>query len=513
VDVGLESRGSAADLQEWLKRHAFALSREGQLIYQRPQASAQWIELKREWDLFAQAQNAEDVHPWIPNLAGFFVFHAAADQRLALLGQSGPYDPLTEAPTDPLQVLFARPDLEQRLREASEEAFGVGLVLSKIWGTPLRLHVGECAVEPSLPPSQEYISQMQALPLASEQGDGIRSFIGLMLAINASGFPVLLVDEPEAFLHPPQARLLGRKLVADAAADTQVFVATHDRDILQGVLEAPSREVTVIRLVRQGNENLAAVLSPDRMREIWADPLLRYSNVLEGLFHKGVVVSEADSDSRFYSAVLDASRESAQLAPHDLLFTQAGGKQRIPTVVRALTSLSIPVAVTSDFDLLREDQPLREIVELMNGSWADIETDLRMLRSGVDSLGAAPPVEAVRADLNEILDEADGPRLAREESLRIRAATRLSDGWQQAKRGGLAVLPQGDTATAGTRLLNTLKRWSIFIAPVGELERWEPDIESHGPRWVSSVLQHRRHETPTHGADTFIGEVAGALES
>ncbi|HSC21203.1 MAG TPA: AAA family ATPase [Solirubrobacterales bacterium] len=501
------------DLQEWLKQHSFALNREGQLIYQRPQAGAPWAELKREWELVEQVQNGGGEQPRFPQLAGFFVFHAAADQRLALLGQSAPYDPLTEAPTDPLQVLFARPDLEERLRKASEEAFGVGLVLSKIWGTPLRLHIGECDLEPSLPPSQEYIDQIQALPLASDQGDGIRSFIGLMLAINASGFPVLLIDEPEAFLHPPQARLLGRKLVADTADQTQVFVATHDRDILQGVLEVPSREVTVIRLVRQGDQNLAAVLSPDRMREIWADPLLRYSNVLEGLFHKGVVVSEADSDSRFYSAVLDASREAEQLAPHDLLFTQAGGKQRIPTVVRALASLSIPVAVTSDFDLLREDQPLQEIVELMNGSWTDIETDLRMLRSGVEDLGAAPPIEAVRADLNEILDEADGPRLARQESQRIRAATRLSDGWQQAKRGGLAVLPQGDTATAGTRLLATLKRWSIFIVPVGELERWEPDIENHGPRWVSSVLQNRRHEAPTQGADAFIAEVAHALET
>ena len=42
------------------------------------------------------------------------------------------------------------------------------------------------------------------------------SFMGLMVAVITANFPLIIVDEPEAFLHPPQARLLGRKLATNA---------------------------------------------------------------------------------------------------------------------------------------------------------------------------------------------------------------------------------------------------------------------------------------------------------
>src|SRR5207249_11934000 len=175
--------------------------------------------------------------PYAPNIGGFLAFHAAADSRLQLVQGSGTYDPVNDAPSTPIQALFARPDLEEQLSDAAFEAFGEHVTLSRIWGASLELHVGSTDIAPNIVPQPDYIADIQALPQVQTQGDGVRSFIGLMLALITAQFPIVLVDEPEAFLHPPQARLLGRKLASDIPAGTQVFVATHSADVLQGLLD------------------------------------------------------------------------------------------------------------------------------------------------------------------------------------------------------------------------------------------------------------------------------------
>ena len=67
------------------------------------------------------------------------------------------------------------------------------------------------------------------MPRLDQQGDGMKSFMGLLLNIVASAYPVVLVDEPEAFLHPPQARLIGRMLGDEKDPGAQVLVATGQK--------------------------------------------------------------------------------------------------------------------------------------------------------------------------------------------------------------------------------------------------------------------------------------------
>jgi predicted ATPase len=66
----------------------------------------------------------------------------------------------------------------------------------------------------------------------------MKSFLGLLLNILVSSYLFVFVDESEAFLHPPQARLLGRMLGEDKGAHNQVFIATHDSDVLTGLLDS-----------------------------------------------------------------------------------------------------------------------------------------------------------------------------------------------------------------------------------------------------------------------------------
>src|SRR5690625_5482020 len=94
------------------------------------------------------------------------------------------------------------------------------------------------------------ISQYQIL---DDQGDGYKSFAGVILSLLLSKNRVVLLDEPEAFLHPAQARQLGYWIAEHSTEiDGQIIVATHNSNFLSGIL-ASSQEVDIYRLNRDGD--------------------------------------------------------------------------------------------------------------------------------------------------------------------------------------------------------------------------------------------------------------------
>lgn len=507
-EVAFRRDGSSDELVEWLADTSFSRIRRDpphqQQIREFRRASAGWtIEggLRSDW-------TSEPL--FFGNLLPFLHFYAAADSRLGLISGSGPYDPVNDAPGHPMQVLFAEPELEQLLSETAYEAFGTKLTLSQGLGINFDLYMGELEIEPTLRPNPDYVNALQQLPSLGGQGDGIRSFMGLMIALITAKFRVIIVDEPEAFLHPPQARLLGRKLATTAPEATQVIVATHSLDVLHGLLDPVDATVTVVRIVRDGDVNRAAVLQPDDLRAIWADPLLRYSNVLQGLFHRGVVLAESDADCRFYTAVLDELHRDEGRPPHDLLFVQSGGKHRFPLVIQALSAVAVPVTAIADIDVLNDAALLRSIVEALGADWGPIEPLWRRATTPIEQMGRAPRLADIRQEVMDALDR-EGDRLSTEGSERLRELTRVESGWARVKKGGTAILNQGDPARFMSDLIDALKEVGLYVVPVGELERWVVEVGGHGPAWVAEVLKQRLHEAPNLAARGFMRDVAASF--
>ncbi len=501
--VEVAASGSEAEFSDWFEARATRVHHQAsEPMFQRlglgPISLSQ---LRSEW-----TRHLAGIPAMHFDLTGVFVFYAAAEGRLALAnGGVQPHDPTSAGPASPLQALCADEALERRISELTQEAFRVPVTLGRVIGSSLSLRLGEVSSEPTVVPTVDYLSELQQLPLLEQQGDGFRSYVGLLLAIVTGQFPLVLVDEPEAFLHPPQARLLGKRLITEGPPDTQIVVATHSVHILQGLLDARGRPATVARLVRKGEANHVAVLEPEDLRELWADPILRYSGVLEGLFHRGVVVTEGDADSRFYAAVLDAI-DDEQMMSNDLFFTQAGGKARLPVIARALRAVSVPVAVIADFDVLRDEKELVSIVEALAGSWDEFEPLWRQMKSPLDQMGSAPSVMSVKEEIENVLSDASGT-LSRALSDKVRSAVRLTSGWEAAKRAGISAVPQGAPAASARKLLAALREIGLFVVPVGELERWVPDVPGHGPRWVSDVLEADRHREDAHQPREFVSAI------
>ena len=87
-----------------------------------------------------------------------------------------------------------------------------------------------------------------------DASDGVQAFVRIMCAVLYEDYKTILIDEPEAFLHPPLARKLGYQLAANLRSNGSLFASTHSPDFLMGCLQA-STEVRVVRL--EGTSNNA----------------------------------------------------------------------------------------------------------------------------------------------------------------------------------------------------------------------------------------------------------------
>jgi hypothetical protein len=145
-----------------------------------------------------------------------------------------------DPPSHPLQVLHVDRAKFGELARVMKRLFGIDLFLDTV-GQNFYLRLGEPGVSPYTVDTYdpEYDNAVAALPELQSQGDGIRAVLGLLLPLISSLHPLVLIDEPEAFLHLPQARIIGREIGKQAKGKgSQVIIATHDKNILQGVIES-----------------------------------------------------------------------------------------------------------------------------------------------------------------------------------------------------------------------------------------------------------------------------------
>lgn len=499
----------SGDFGTWLQSRSPHRIREGAAEYR----VSGWGDVNHE-NILAQWNNQVGLGP----ITELFVLFADGATRLTAGDAQGSIDFANDIPSHPVQRAYLDVELEGQLDTMSRAAFGLGVTVDRYGGAMISLRLGERPefVHEQGVPTREYLSALRLLPTLQEQGDGVRSYLGLLLFVLAGKYSIILVDEPEAFLHPPQARRLGG-ILAEPRHSQQAFIATHSTDIVQGALEAQAT-TTIIRVTRDGGGNHLAVLPSDAVRELWSDSILRYSNVLDGLFHDAVVVCESDSDCRYYSALLDGTRAvppaGGQPTPEpQLLFTHCGGKARLATVVTALRGVSVPVVVIADFDLLRDFADVERVVRSLGGDPEEFRQDVKVVSDALSS--DVKPLRRItlRDEFIRKIDEPEGELVDQREADQLRSLLRPESGWDKAKRAGIAAVPQGDASSACMRLLANLATVGVLVVPVGELERFAPEVSSHGPQWVSSVLERGLHAEPSAAAAEFSESIRRATRA
>lgn len=448
----------------------------------------------------SQIANAWGQNGGISQIANTICLYLDAASRLTLVGNGGIYDVHLQGPSSIPQRVYASRELEERISQLTMRAFGAPFTVNRYGGGTINLHLGKVSTPETLPPSSaEYLTEINALPYWQDQGDGMRAFLGIALSVVTSDCPLILIDEPEAFLHPPQARILGRVLTELRARDSQIIVATHSSDIIDGITSAADAptEVSIARLTRpESNSNRVAQVSAETIRELYDDPLIKHYNILDGLFSTGVVLCEADSDCTYYRAVLGTIEKlgngvsAESISPH---FAHCGGKARLPKAVKALKSANVPVVCAVDLDLLQNDSEFEALVTAFGGSPADYTAWRNDITSAVMQYSKRPSRVAARAVVNAIFDAKTSAELTSAEIGKIRDAVTGISGWKEAKKHGRGFF-SGQAVSSFDKLDEMLRTLGIYLVREGELERFHPGISADNKSvWLRQVLETGRY--------------------
>jgi predicted ATPase len=511
--IEISHSGTTGDAWAWLEKHATTDGSGTEMRALLPDASQAIPARNIGFILDTVNQNG------LQGLNDFLVFYGDAWQRLSNIRAAEIRDSFDSPPTAPLHILQDNQDLFAELCDISKEVFRVPLTLDRL-SKAVNLRVGETKV--SAPPidgiTAEYRDALASLPRLTEQGDGMKSLLGLLIPLITSTYQIVFIDEPEAFLHPPQAAALGRILGEQARSKgLQIILATHDRNFLSGVLES-SAPVSIVRLDRpiQG-ATTASQLNVDDLKSMWEDPVLRYSNVLDGLFHRLAVLAEGDRDCRFYQAALSeyATKNNLPFPPGDVLFIPSGGKDNLRRLVKILRSAHVPVIATPDLDVLNNRETLKALVASSNATWSDIERDYETatapFRQARDVVQVAHVLAALRGAFSGREEERFTTHVRQEFMAQVRAK---ESPWASLKRFGVRAF-QGESAQAAQRLIEKLDRVGIVLVEVGELEGFAHALGvAKGAAWLPAALDagaHRNRDAQDHVARLLSAGVATPL--
>lgn len=418
------------------------------------------------------------------NLTNGFVKKIGADDRLKICAQQNSIA-FGEQKTKPQHILYDDEALMTKICGLFKRAFGKDIMFDFRGGKSLPIHVGE------LPTadvgidrvSDPYVLAVRKNPLLDQQGDGMKSYAGIIFEAVVANRDVTLIDEPEAFLHPPQMRRLGETLAAEVRG--QLIVATHSSDIMRGFLEGTRGSVRILRIRREGDVNLVSEASSTIIKELWEKPELRYSNALEGIFHEQTIVCEDDSDCRLINSVADHISTSTTQQWQDTAYVPSGGKHGIPKIASVLRKIGVPVKAVFDIDFLSERGLVESVVEAFGGQWDEIKPIWSRVDAAVRSGIKAKTIPEIKQEIVVILEKSRADDLPKGDVIE---AMKQGKPWAEVKKYGMRGIPKGDAQRDYNVLRDKLEEIGIFLIPVGEIESFCPEIGLHGPAFVTQLL-------------------------
>ena len=397
-----------------------------------------------------------------------FTLRLDGTNRLNLLNQQ-PAGDLLKTPTNHLSHLFINNNLRIQLRKIIFDAIGKYFVVDPTNIGNLRVKLSE----------REPISERQekgwekdsvdfhakAFPIESAS-DGVKAFVGILSTLIAGDPKITLIDEPEAFLHPALANILGKEIGKTLReSKKRLFVSTHSSTFLMGCIQS-SVKLNIVRLTYKNDIPTARLLPQENILHLMRHPLLRSTGVLNGLFYESVVVCEADSDRAFYQEINERLlAENDERGINNCLFINAQNKQTVWDIVKPLRELGIPTVGIVDIDVLKEGGSV--FTKLLDGSY-------------IPTLNHQS-FQTQRQSILKLFNES---------------------GKDMKRENGIQIL-EGENYEACENFFEQLKEYGVMIVKNGELESWLKDLgaTSHGSTWLINIFQ-KMGENPL--ADDYI---------
>ncbi len=487
----IKKYGSAEDFQKYLDAHASKVGNGTNLSY-----GGLGYNIHHTHVPFFDRKTDQHI------ISPFFCMRIGTESRIVGGNSAEPIALFQTPPTHPIHRLLMDNQLADEVSGMFRHAFGKDLFVFRAGGARFPLLVGE---KPKLNDGEDELSRtfidraFQSSIFLEAQGDGMRSFASILLfTLIHDHHSILLLDEPEAFLHPPQARLVGEFIARNRKSKSQLFIATHSDDILSGLIQGGGGKVRIFRIQREGQINRVKELSREKTAKIVNDTLVRYSGVLAAIFYEHVVICESDADCLFYSSILNTRAVTGDRRA-DVQFIHAAGKHRIAQLAGTLRDLDVPTSVIVDIDILREEATFRNLVETLGGSWTEFSSHFFAIKQSIEerrpSLNSDQVVSAIQEQLKQVSGTGDFPKSA---EAQIKQIFKRMSSWDEVKRAGRSAISPGGATRHFDELNSKCAAIGLWIVPVGELEGFCRSIDGgHGPGFVSKVLEERNLEDHT----------------
>ena len=434
-----------------------------------------------------------DFHKDTPygNLRNIFVVNLDTAARLSICT---PADNIARdaAKRHPIHYAAFTEKYGKWLSDNYKKAFGENIIVNNLFGGKIPLCIGDTIKLNGIEDLQTAIYKgaetLDTYKQVQNQGDGIKSFTGILLYLMLDYYCTFLIDEPESFLHPPQANIMGRIIGESLSDDQQAFISTHSEDIIKGLLSVCPNRIKIIRITRENDINNFSVLGNESFDDVWNDPLLKYSNIMSSLFHQHVVLCESDSDCKLYSIIESHLKQKADKYS-ETLYIHCGGKHRMAKIAKALRMLNIDTKLIPDIDILNDENVYRGVVEAFGIEWASIESKYNTIVGNLHSVKENVKRNEATAVIEQVLSSSKNATLSKKEIETIKEALKTVSKWATLKEFGTSAIPRGDATVAFDSMNTILKEHGIYIVPAGELECFIKEVGGHGPDWVNTVLE------------------------
>lgn len=429
----------------------------GQSMYGRFNSTKGFVKFKHNVsNLIIWKNTPTHSKPFFQYYVSMYVSRFGGKERFALVQNKDNAD-LKLDPQNSLNALFQDNHKRLKVRNLIFEAFQKYFVIDPTSMKQLEIRLSEVspvseAVERGW--TDEAVLFHSKATSISEASDGVQAFTGLAMTVIAGEEKIMLIDEPEAFLHPSLANLLGRKLSEEMTSrEGNLIVSTHSPFFVMGCLQS-GMPMNIVRLTYDQNIASARLLKSEKVVELFKNPLLRSSGVIQALFHSSVIVSESDADRAFYNEINErVVNSSCNYGITNTLFLNAQNKQTVWNIVDPLRKMGIPAVGIVDVDFIK-----------CGGA------------EFTKALKAVGIPDALHTSFSDMRNKTHNFLLATTKCMK--------------RDGGIHLLKDGELAVA-QKLISDLAEYGLFIIPGGELESWLKQLgcSSHGPGWLIQIFE------------------------
>lgn len=441
------------------------------------------------------------------NLSKFRVYYMNSDSRLNIASTTPSIDPRT-APKNLMHKLYGNDELKEKLNTAFQQAFNMDIFLDISTLVNTRFVVDK-DLSGMPDKNDDILERVGKLLSLEEQGDGYRSFTATILTLLFSEGKVILIDEPEAFLHPEQARILGAWISENFNEfKSQILITTHSSSFLQGLLSKDESELKIHRLNRVDDTTTFTEIAADNILKLSKNPILSSQRVLDSIFSTGVIVCEADADRIFYNTVA-----TKLLDIHHILFVHAHNKQTIKDVVELLNDINIPVVGIVDIDILNGTKDLINLISKLNLGQAQIDkirNNCLKLNILVNEIPDEEQYEELLKGVKNLQIELDEGKHCNFQHLKsaLKRVYSSPTKWKEIKKYGISGFKTEEQQKLSQEIINLCKTFGIFIVNKGELEGWiSIDGVSQKKDWIIPALEKVNNDQDVEDIKSFIKEI------